>query len=212
MWKKIALISVVALGLSSPVFAEDDAAADVNNVNNNNDFNAEASSVYFGAQAGLADMHYGDNSYTLQRDTADSNKFAARGYLGYAFTPFLGLELGYGYYGRPELKDNVTGNTQDFVQQGIDLQGRITLPLDYGFAIYVKAGPQWIHRSGVGSRGGCFVDKDPNGKVTGVGGLGIAYYFAPNIGLDVSWAHSLSVGDLPKMDFYALGLIYKINM
>lgn len=212
MYKKILLVSAFALGLSSAAFAAvtttTDAPADTT-ATSDITYNP---SIYFGGQGLLTNMHYSNSAYTLPRNSVSSTKGGGRGYLGYAFNQFLALEAGYDYFGRPKLEDKVTGNTQDFTQQGIDLTGKATLPLDYGFGVYIKAGGIWVWRSGVGTRGGCFVDKDPNGKVTAFGGLGVSYNFVQNMGIDLSYARSFSVGDMPKMDIFALGLSYKINM
>lgn len=201
MYKKILLVSAFALGLSSA------ALADGEDVNFN--FNH---SIYFGGQATYSNLHYGSNSYTLWRDSIESRKWGGRGYLGFSFNEFIAAELGYDYLGRPKIIDHVTSNTQDFLQQGIDLVGKATLPLDYGFGVFIKAGGMWVYRSAVASRAGCFADKDSNGKLTAIGGLGVSYNFVPNIGIDLSYTRSFAVGDLPTMDIFAVGLSYKINM
>lgn len=191
-----------------PVVEEDSTIAD----NNSPEFNFNPS-IYFGGQVLYTDMHYSGSSYTLVgRDSVTSTKVGGRGYLGYAFNEFLALETGYNYFGRPELVDKVTGNVQDFLQQGVDFTAKVSLPLDYGFGVYIKGGGLWVFRSGIGSRGGCFADKDANSKFTPYAGLGLSYSFAQNLGIDISYARSMSMGDLPKMDIFAAGLSYKINM
>lgn len=170
-------------------------------------------SVYIGAQGLFTDMNYDGSSYTLPRNSISSdNKWGFRGYAGYAFSEFLALELGYDYFGHPSIEDKITANVQDFTQQGMDLVAKAMLPLDYGFGVFIKGGGLWVHRSAIANRGGCFVDKDSSDKFTGIAGLGVSYNFAPNIGMDFGYSQTLSAGDLPKMNIFSLGLMYKINI
>jgi len=141
-----------------------------------------------------------------------SGKFAGRGFCGYAFSQFISTELGYDYYGHPKFKDNISGNTQEISQQGFDLIGKATLPLDYGFGFYIKGGVAWVHRSALNNNGGNFANKAANSKITPVGALGVNYWFIPNIAADLSWTKTMTVGNLPTTDLIALGLTYKINI
>lgn len=233
MYKKILLVSALALGLSSAAFAAEQAktgpvvtpapakCADVTTstddsfaapvVDASTNDNYYRSSIYFGGQGLITNMHYANSAYTLPTNSASSTKPGVRAYLGYAFNQFLALELGYDYFGRPELQDNV-GNTQEFSQQGMDLALKATLPLDYGFGVFIKGGGIWVWRSDVYSRMGEFVAKGANNKITPFAGLGVSYNFMPAIGIDLSYSRSMTVSDLPKMDIFALGISYKINM
>jgi len=69
-----------------------------------------------------------------------------------------------------------------------------------------------VFRSALNRNGGQFADEPANNKFTPVGGLGINYWFAPHIALDLSWTKTMTVSNLPTIDFYALGIIYKINI
>lgn len=172
----------------------------------------ENSGLYLGVQGGVADSHYSNSDYTLLRNTVDSTKFAGRVYGGYAFSEFLALEAGYDYLGRPNLNDRITGSKQDFLQQGVDVVGKATLPLDYGFGFYVKAGGIWVHRGPVNSQGGLFIQRDSSSKISLLGGAGVSYAFGQPVAIDLSWTKSMSNNSLPKMDLYMVGLIYKFAM
>jgi len=88
----------VALGLNSIAIAEDFGGSE---------YSADTSStynpgIYLGAQLGMSNMHYG-SKYTVSGNTVDNNKFAGRGYVGYAFSQYISTELGYDYFGRQSL-------------------------------------------------------------------------------------------------------------
>jgi OOP family OmpA-OmpF porin len=173
------------------------------------------SGPYVGGQIGQSHMNYSDTSYTgnttgTGQNSADSNKGALRIFGGYNFTQFLAAELGYGYYGKPEIK-HPSGNTQDFLQQGIDLDLRINIPLSYGLGIYAKGGANWIHRGSLEPRSGYFADKPENSKIVPLGGLGVSYDINQTWSTDLSWTRSESSGDLPNLVFYGLGVTYKFN-
>lgn len=209
MYKKILCISILACGLNSIALADDIGGSEYTsdaNVSNNN------AGIYLGGQLGMSNSHYGPSSnYLIANNSVDNNKFAGRGYIGYAFSQFIGTELGYDYYGYPNFK-NSNGNTQNFLQQGFDLVVKASLPLDYGFAFYIKGGAAWVHRGDLHGNSNTFANKDADSKFTPVGALGVNYWFAPNIALDLSWTKTMTVSDLPTIDFIGLGLTYKINI
>ena len=211
MYKKVLCLSVLVLGLCQLTLADDLGSNDLSSgVNTSTDYNP---GIYFGGQFGAANLHY-SSKYTGSRNSYDDKyKFAARGYAGYSFNPFISLELGYDYYGYPKFKDDQTGNTQNFLQQGVDLMAKANLPLDYGFGVYVKGGLAWVFRGALNSNAGTFgAGKDANNTFTPVGALGVNYWFAPNIALDLCWTKTMTVSDLPTIDLFTAGFIYKINL
>jgi len=208
MYKRILCVSIIALGLSAVAVADDFGGSEYSS-GVSTDFNP---GIYFGGQAGIANLHYSGSKYTLPNSSYDNGyNFAARGYLGYAFSQFISTELGYDYYGRPKFK-HTTGNTQDILQQGMDLVLKANLPLDYGFGLYVKGGLAWVHRSALHSNSGNFADKESNDKFPPVGAIGVNYWFAPNIALDLCYTKTMTISDLPTIDLFTLGFIYKINI
>lgn len=211
MYKKILCISILTLGLNGIAFAEDPGVLGGSEYTSDPivDSTATKSGIYFGGQFGMSRMHYGPK-YTVPGNTVDNNKFAARGFLGYAFSQFISMELGYDYYGRPKFT-SPNGN-QDILQQGLDLVAKASLPLDYGFGFYIKGGLAWVHRSALNSFNGNYADKPANSTFAPIGSLGINYWFAPHIALDLSWTKTMTISDLPTIDFISLGFIYRINV
>lgn len=81
-------------------------------------------------------------SSTTVRDDADSG---IKGYFGYNFSRFLGLEIGYANLGEAILQTVTTGPDDLFVGQ-VEVHGWQTnlvasIPLGFGFAAHAKAGP-----------------------------------------------------------------------
>lgn len=173
--------------------------------------NPSATGMYVGAELGGANTDYGGTSYLYSYNSAQDGVFAGRAYAGYSFTEILAAELGYDYLGNIEFKHNPTGNTQDLTQQGLDLVGKATIPLDYGFAFFLKAGGMFVFRSELDSHSNFFKAKDSNTKFVPIGGLGLAYSFDPSWSADVSWTGSVSNGDLPNIYFYGVGLTYRFG-
>lgn len=212
MYKKILCVSILALGLNSIAFAEDAGGFGGNEYTSDPIIEpATNAGIYFGAQFGMSRMHYG-SQYMIPGNTVDDRKFAARGFLGYAFSQFISMELGYDYYGRPKFTYTPDGNTQDILQQGVDLVAKASLPLDYGFGFYIKGGLALVHRSALHANNNHFFEKSANNTIAPVGSLGINYWFAPHIALDLSWTKTMTISDLPTIDFFALGFIYRINI
>ncbi|MBU0745057.1 MAG: outer membrane beta-barrel protein [Gammaproteobacteria bacterium] len=210
MYKRILCVGLLALGLNGMALADDfggeeystGAAATV-------DYNP---GVYLGGQIGTSSMHYRGSEYTSSNSSYDdAYSVAGRGYIGYAFSQFISVEVGYDYYGRPKF-NSTDGNTQDILQHGMDLVGKASLPLDYGFGLYIKGGLAWVYRSALHANNNHFADKDSNSRITPVGALGICYWFAPNMALDLSWTKTMSVSSLPTTDLFTVGIIYKINI
>ncbi|MDR1057731.1 MAG: outer membrane beta-barrel protein [Coxiellaceae bacterium] len=203
MYKRVLCVSALVLSLNSVILADD-----FDGTNTNTGFNP---GIYFGALVGMANFHY-SGSYTTPSSSYDSGfNFAARCHLGWAFNPYISAELGYDYYGRPKFKHN-DGNTQNILQHGMDLVAKATLPLDYGFGLYVKGGLAWVYRSALHPNNNHFADKSSNSKIAPIGALGVNYWFAPNIALDLCFTKTMTISDLPTTDFFALGITYKINI
>lgn len=192
MCKKLLLVTAITvLGLSTSAFA--------------------SKNIYVGGQLFRTNMNYGGSSYTLPTNSVDDKMWGGRLYAGYSFTDLLAAELGYNYFGKPEFKHNPTGNKQDMLQQGVDLVGKLSIPLDYGIGFYAKGGAMWVHRDSLESRGGFFVSKGSNGQLVPVGGIGLSYNFNQSWSVDLSWTGTPTVSDLPKMYIYGIGLTYKFH-
>lgn len=210
MHKKTLYISILALGLNGVALADADTNVDENEYTDTS--SSSNTGIYLGGQLGMSNMHYGpSSSYLLSTNTVENKKFAGRVYFGYAFSQFISTELGYDYYGYPNFKAQ-DGNTQNILQQGLDLMAKATLPLDYGFGFYLKGGLAWVHRSALHQNQTTFAEKSATSTITPIGALGINYWFAPNIALDLAWTKTMTIRNLPTIDFFSLGIIYKINI
>lgn len=209
MYKKILCFGAIVFGLIGVAFADDFDNNEVASGVTTNEYNP---GIYFGGQVGTTNMHYKGSEYTSSNSHYDDKySFAGRGYLGYAFSQFIQTELGYDYYGRPKFIDT-NGNTQDILQQGMDLMVKANLPLDYGFGIYIKGGLAWVHRSALHSNNGSFAEKKADDKFPPIGAVGINYWFAPHMALDLCYTKTMTIGDLPTTDLFTAGFIYKINI
>lgn len=168
-----------------------------------------SSGLYLGIQGGKSYLHYSGPDYLLSTNSIDDHKFAGRAFVGYHFTEFLATEIGYGYYGAPKIKYNATGEEQSFSQQGADIFAKVVAPLDYGINFFGKLGASFLYRSAVKNRDGHFVEKIANRKIAPAVGLGVGYAFNMNWVADLSWMRTFSNGTLPKMDFLAVGIVYR---
>ncbi len=217
MYKKILGIVVLVLGLSQIVLADDLVGGDDSSGALTADNSVSGSpynpGIYIGGQFGTTNLHYSGYEYITANSSYDSKyQFAARGYLGYAFSQFISLELGYDYFGFPKFWNSTNNATQNIVQHGLDFMAKANLPLDYGFGIYVKAGLAWVYRSALHANGGLFAEKEANSKFPPIGAVGVNYWFAPNMALDLCWTKTMRVGSLPTIDLFTLGFIYKLNI
>jgi hypothetical protein len=222
MNKKILMVVVLLLGLNQLGFADDatdfdagssDYTPAVNSSNSKGVIPSSKPGIYLGAQFGFANTHYGPSSSYLIPHTSYDNTYqlAGRGSVGYSFSEFISAELGYNYYGRPKFWHD-SQNNQSIMQHGLDLMAKANLPLDYGFGIYIKGGLAWVYRSALRPNSGTFADKPSNNQFPLVGALGINYWFASNIAIDLSWTKTLNTSSLPTIDLVTLGIIYKLNI
>lgn len=200
---KICLISIVTICFINTVFADDDSGIT----------NSPKKGFYLGGQFGKTDQNYsGDIDYLLPTNTVDDKKFGARGYAGYSFNEFLSLEAGYDYFGSVKFSSEPKCYDQEMLVQAGDLLAKGSIPLDYGFGIYLKVGGIWVHRASLESYNHLFVDKPANWTLTVDGAVGISYNFDPAWSIDVAWNKSMKRLDLPSIDFYTIGLRYAFNM
>jgi hypothetical protein len=199
----ICLLSIASFCFSAITLADDDIGIT----------NAPKSGFYIGGQFGKSDLNYsGDTDYLLPVNSVDDKPLGGRGYIGYSFNEFLSLEAGYSYFGSATFTHNPTGNKQDMLTQAGDLLAKGSIPLDFGFGVYLKVGGIWVHRDDLESRSNFFADKPANWTLTVDGAVGLSYNFNPAWSADVAWNKSMKRLDLPSIDFYTIGLRYAFNM
>ncbi len=184
---------------------------------------------YIGLQAGFAQSWWSDldsitdnfPSLGLQWEGTHGD-WAARGDVGYDFNEFFAIELGLGYFkgGRNSLT-TVPGGVVLYEQHpkafAVDLEAKLSLPLDNGFRLFMKAGGQFYKSSHAPLffDGLPIVEDQENRKVGQVlFGVGASYAITTAFSADLAWTFYRGTGTfddkyMPNTDFYSLGLTYK---
>jgi len=237
MLKKI-LIGVAALGLTAA------ALANGNTVSESTALAAVPASefdpgIYLGLQGG-----YGLSGW--KRVEGDAAKVSAdgglsgRAFVGYDFTKYWAMELGYTYFGPKTKVKDASGTVLSQIRtEAWDLVGKGKIPVVDSFDIYGKLGVGYLMSKGIQKASTTFSsdtvyvgEKDKQNNIAGVVGVGAEYYFMPNLWMDLSWTRYMTnaksgmtyTGTLdsnatvyangkyqPDADFYALGVAYKFN-
>lgn len=233
MFKKILLVSTVALSISSAAFAGGalDVAPVAPDMPLANAAITTDAGVYFGIMGG-----YGDTGWKALENSffkyGDDTGWAAGAYLGYDFNRYMAAQMEYVYFG------NKVNNTATFLPatmnvtiqtQAFDLVGKLKAPVADNIILYAKAGVGYLMSDNKPSddlkQSDPFFKNDNLNVVNLVYGLGFDYYFTPNFIIGLSWTRfngEPKFGDVtvdhpftkyqPYADFYSVNLGYKINM
>ncbi|HSW70430.1 MAG TPA: outer membrane beta-barrel protein [Gammaproteobacteria bacterium] len=170
---------------------------------------------YFGLQLGTSNIH-AQNEYlpNSQGDlvlTRPSRKgFGTRVFWGYQFINYLGLEGGYAYY-TPATYNIQNGNSPELRLQAFDILGKGVLPLFWGISAFAKAGAAIVfyNLGGLLSPNPQSAHDGSNGvTVRPEFGLGLGYAFASNWTVDISANRITQGSQVPKTDYFAIGLSY----
>lgn len=113
-----------------------------------------------------------DTSESLSAQKVDDIGIGGRIYAGYQFNPYFAVETGFTQYAKTSFSTNkITSNRKssytitdrdnfidnqsklisnnlyagEITENAVDLVGKATLPLNYGFGLYVKAGAAYIN-------------------------------------------------------------------
>ncbi len=184
-------MSLISLGYSDSQFAE-----------------VNYSGFYIGLQYGVLDFNYDNYNYAGYGNKFDESlHFTMQSYLGYNFLKYWSLELGYQYYGNPCFENKT--EKQYMLQQGGHLVGKVNLLLANNFSIYAKSGVGLVFRSSLESRDGKFSSQSPDCHLVPIVGGGVCYWVSKELGFDLSFASTWKVNDLPSMQTYAVGFIYR---
>jgi len=200
---------------------------------------------------------------SLAGQDVDDVGLGGRIYAGYQFNPYFAVEAGFTQFGKTDVSatgtatsvvqsvirssqsENSTAVTTDTVQysggvteHAIDLVAKGTLPLQYGFGLYAKAGMAYIqadrhiNSNNVGPE--TTLNYNANGALTNsaatisdyannstinaqtyqgfrpVAGVGVNYTIpCTNLSVDASYTRIFSYGAIPNAKLAALGLEYK---
>lgn len=186
-----------------------------------------------GIQGGYADTHWDnvrdiENNHnitdffpTISSSSSKNTGFAARGYLGFDFTLFFGIEAGYTYLPKASNTTFFADGTivsDDIKNYAVDFLGKLMFPVVDGFSLYAKAGGNYFH-SKLEQPDQTDRDVGHIGPAFAVGG---AYEVLPNLALDLSWMRYYSGDDdivnadgsmnndyQPNPDMFFLGISYK---
>ncbi len=144
-------------------------------------FNGEGAGFVVGAQGGYADTHWDDFSGNPgERSLVKDTGFTARGFLGFDFNKYLGLEAGYTYLP----KVTVTGDDSSEIKNyAVDLLAKLSVPVTNVFSVYAKAGGSYLD-SKLEIEG---TDSRTNSHIGPAFGVGAAYEVVPNLAIDLSW-------------------------
>lgn len=165
-------------------------------------------SIYLGAQVGY--NHAGYDKDTIFDHDFDEDGKVARGYIGYQFTPFFGVETGFGAFSEVDLPSNLGEvKTAEW-----DLLFKAGMPIgSSGFKADVKGGFALIMSdfdSNTLSNNVNWHDRSEN-DIRFAAGATLTYFFNRNFGVDVSYLHifgdpNSGVIGTPNIDTLTLGL------
>ncbi|MGB6975972.1 MAG: outer membrane beta-barrel protein [Gammaproteobacteria bacterium] len=231
--KKILLGALVGLGAGlavSSVFA--------------NGFIQDAG-PYVGVQGGYTRAYYdSEKNYveSFQNYSVNEGGFGGRLYAGWSFNPYLSVEGGYTQFAKNKYSFNSTdgilyGNGDETIKTNAwDVVGKVSLPLSVfnpsltGLSLYAKGGAAYVTANDSGSVSVItnFPDADLNNSNSSfdatahswapVYGVGAAYTFSNNFGLDASFtriqgsAHFSGDSFSPNANLFAVGASYKFDL
>ena len=169
-----------------------------------------------GIQGGYAETHWSDaplfsilNS-SISDDSIFNIKdkgFTTRGFIGYDFNQYFGLETGYTYL--PSTKVNFFDQSYKIKNYGIDVLGKLSVPVTNVFKVYAKAGGVYLHsKTDIAD-----LDNTSTSHIGPAFGVGAAYEIIPNLSIDASWMRFSGNTDInnyqPSPDVFLLGASYK---
>ncbi|MCK4608530.1 MAG: outer membrane beta-barrel protein [Gammaproteobacteria bacterium] len=183
MIKKLALL-ICFLALSSSVFAAMPLAK----------------GLYVGANAGYSKV---DETVSGSHKQNNGN-FGASANVGYKFSPYLGVELGYTQYANEEFDYNINGK-DNFA---VDLALKGILPLgNTGLSIFAKAGAAAVHHTledgivKVSNAGNHF-------EPAIYGGVGASFAITQNLAINGEATGTTKNGNVPAMYLFSGGVTY----
>jgi len=170
--------------------------------------------------------YYGHNVVPGSADV-DSVGISGRIYAGYQFNPYFALEAGYTQFNKTDFTqsfgyiDQSRYTTDKFdgevTEHATDIVGKLTMPFQYGFGAYIKAGAAYI----AADRHINFTEIQSNGSaipqetlytksyqaVRPTYGIGLDYTIpCTSLDVDVSYTEIAGGGGIPKTGLAAIGI------
>jgi OOP family OmpA-OmpF porin len=190
--------AVLAIGAVAAGLAAGPAAAELQ-------FGRMDTGLYLGGAVGGTRFHGACTG--IPGTSCDRTDVGGKGFVGWQFTRYVGLELGYVDLGKAE--ESVGGVTFHTTKaRGIDLVGVASYPINELFAVYGKLGGV---RARVTSNLLGVTAKDTSNAFTF--GAGARYNFTRNFATRLEWQRYQGIGDenttgKGSVDFFSLGLLY----
>jgi hypothetical protein len=191
------------------------------NCDNLNDFHPSA---YIGGQIGYGVTDYGSKAKNVfdqfPTHSYDEDGVAGRVFLGYQFTPVIGLEAGYSLFSDNIYKSAGFGSAVKYRLEtdAADLLAVVRTPFQpfgqNGPVLSVKGGAAYVmsHATLSGHiTGSGFTAKGSRDNWEPEAGISLGYKLENNMLVDLSYQHIFGPGDIrsPKIDFASIGVTYK---
>jgi OmpA-OmpF porin, OOP family len=211
----VALVTLGTLSLCSAAFADQN----------------DGHGIYIGGQVGYGKAGYGSDIRDFFKSAPNSNTdeggIAGRGYVGYQFNQYIGIETGYTIFSDHTYKgyDSYNGyglSVEDKLKTDAwDILGKVGMPFgNSGFSGNVKAGVAYIMAKSelsASSSGTTVSVSDETNAWKPVAGAGVAYNFNKNLAVDVSYLHYFGSNShlfdrnisAPNADFVGVGISYR---
>jgi len=174
--------------------------------------------IVIGVGGGYADTHWNNINNLVVYDAFGNpvvisgfsgTGFTARGFIGYDFNKFFGLEAGYTYL--PKATDDFGDSITNYA---IDILAKLSVPVTSGFSVHAKAGGAYLH-SNLSNNSGLIIDDGSRSHFGPAFGVGAQYEIIPNLAIGVDWMRYSGQGKLnessyqPSPDAVFLNVSYK---
>lgn len=184
-------------------------------------FNGNGAGFVVGIQGGYADNHW-DRLFTsdlaglgVPASSVKDTGFAARGFAGFDFNRYLGVQAGYTYLPRTTVDGFGGFRIRTYA---IDLLAQLSVPVTNVFSLYAKAGGAYLNSRFDANSVSASVAQT-NSTIGAAYGVGAAYEVVPNLAIDLSWMRFSGQGRVPSSnarfdyqpspDMLLLGVSYK---
>jgi OOP family OmpA-OmpF porin len=171
-------------------------------------------SLYIGGAVGASRFKHACEDVPVSCDRTDT---AWKAFVGYQFTPNIGIEGGYVDMGKATANGFVGGAFVDANAKvrGVELVAVGTYPITNQFAVYGKLGAirSRVSVSATAVVPGFAATVSDSSRSTDLTfGLGARYFFTPNFGGRAEWQRYQKVGNstigTDDIDVFSLGLLY----
>lgn len=127
----------------------------------------------------------------------DNKGFAFKGFGGYQFVRYFGVEVGYADFGRGRVKVSSPGQGDvDFKTRAIFAEGVVTVPIIDRLSFLAKGGlVRWNTKLNVSASTGLAVPSQSESGFSGMYGAGLEYMFSNSFGMRAEYEIYENIGD-----------------